>query len=381
MRVGIAVFCLAQAVLIGLSTWARSVLLLALGEVALLCLTAVLVLIGRYVALRAQYTRERQHHQRQAERRRIADDVHDLIGHELSLIAMRAGLLQLQTEGDQAQLAGELRSRAEDAVHTLHDSLALLSCTPAEHATSIDPLALVEQHRAAGAEISVKGALDAVGVPTRIIATSVVREALTNAARHAPDKPVEVILDRSGEEIRVTVVTQQEPGTTATIPEGHGLTGMRRRLDSVGGTLDVHHDQRGHVLAAHIPAHVVRAAPPSTPPRGNRPLRRVIREAAVPLTVVIAMVVAFYAWAEHGAIIEPEDQARLKVGTSSAVGQSLLPGRQAPIRLSHAATHPRRWDCRSYTNGNFPLAVATFEVCLDNGAVVRVTDLAAKPLW
>lgn len=106
-----------------------------------------------------------------------------------------------------------------------------------------------------------------------------------------------------------------------------------------------------------------------------------MREAAVPLAVAIVVVVVFYTWAEHGATIEPEAQARLRVGTAGATAEALLPDRQARIRLSHAAAHPRGWDCRVYTNGNYPLAVATLEVCFDAGAVVRITDLAAKPLW
>jgi hypothetical protein len=190
-----------------------------------------------------------------------------------------------------------------------------------------------------------------------------------------------VILDRCGEEVRVTVVTHQEPAQKGPVPEGHGLGAMRRRLDSVGGALDVDHDERGHVLAARIPVRVPRAVQPSAVPRSDRPLRRLMRETAVPLAVAIVVVVAFYSWAEHGATIEPAAQARLRVGMASAAADSLLPDREAPVVLSHAAAHPRGWDCPVYTNGNFPLAVATLEVCFDGGAVVRVTDLAGKPLW
>jgi two-component sensor histidine kinase len=380
IRVSIAVFCLAQAALVGLASWVGSQLLLALGEVAVLSLAAALLLSGRYTALRIQYARERTRHLRQAARCQIADDVHDLVGHELSLIAMQAGLLRLQTEGTQAEIAGELRSRAERAVRTLHDSLDLIESTPTDRPAVTDPARLVQQSRDAGVDITVHGAIGAVSAPTSLIATSIVREALTNAVRHAPGCSVELCFERAGEDVRITVVTHHARVPLRPAPEGRGLAAMRRRLDAVGGVLETGYDPRGHVLTARVPCRMSRTAPPPAPP-GKRPLRRVAREVALPLAVVVAVVVTFYSWAGTGATIEPKAQSRLRIGISAATADELLPDRQAPIRLAHPPAHPHRWDCRDYTNGNFPLAVATLEVCFDNDAIVRITNLAARPLW
>jgi len=110
-------------------------------------------------------------------------------------------------------------------------------------------------------------------------------------------------------------------------------------------------------------------------------LEPVLRQAIVPSIVALGAVVTFYTWASSGATIEPDAQAQLKVGMSASSASDLLPDHQAPIRLIHAPAHSDGWQCRVFTDGNFPLAVATFEVCLTDEAVVRVTDLAGTPLW
>lgn len=380
-RIGIAIFGLAQAGLIGVSTLAGSLLLLALGELGLISLAAGLALLGKYVALRIRYTEQRSRYMRQAERSRIVDDLHDMVGHELSLIAMQAGLLQLRTKDAEAEIAGELRSRAEAAVKALHDSLDLISDSSAvHHPVGQTPTALVEQSRAVGAKISLRGSLDGVSATTGLVATSVLREALTNAARHAPGRPVDVVLSRNRDDVVVSIVTHQAvPMRSA--PEGRGLAAMRARLDAVGGALKVDHDERGHVVVARIPPHARYEAPATREPPGGRPLSRLARAAAIPVVVVVTVSVGFYAWASNGVTVEPENQSRLRVGTSAVAAQALLPDRQARIRLIGRPAHPSGWDCRVYTDGNFPMAVATLEVCFLDGAVVRITNLAARPLW
>lgn len=380
-RAGIAAFVLAQAVLIGLSTLAGSPLLLALGELGITSLAAALTLLGKYIALRIRYAEQRNRYLRQAERRRIVDDLHDRVGHDLSLIAMQAGLLQLRTKDAEAELAGDLRSRAEAAVRTLHDSLDLISDSNAvQHPAGQTPAALVEQTRAVGATISLRGSLGEVNAPTGLVATSVLREALTNAARHAPGRSVDVVLSHDRDDVVVSIVTHQAlPMRSAT--EGRGLAAMRARLDAVGGTLKVDHDERGHVVVARIPPHTSDEVPSLPEPPGGRPLSSLVRAAAIPIVMVVAVVVGFYAWASNGATVEPKDQSRLRLGTSAAAAQALLPDQQAPIQLIGRPAHPNGWDCRVYTDGNFPLAVATLEVCFADRAVVRITNLAARPLW
>jgi hypothetical protein len=101
----------------------------------------------------------------------------------------------------------------------------------------------------------------------------------------------------------------------------------------------------------------------------------------VPLAAIVTAVLAFYWWGSHGATIDPLAEARLHRGMTTSHADALLPRREAPVRLVTPPAHPSAWACRSFTNGNFPLAVATTEVCSSGGVVVRITDLAARPPW
>jgi hypothetical protein len=89
----------------------------------------------------------------------------------------------------------------------------------------------------------------------------------------------------------------------------------------------------------------------------------------------------FYTWASHGTSLEPADAKELSVGMPAPGARAVLPARTAPVRLLPAPAHPAWWSCRVYTDGNFPLAMATTEVCFDAGRVVRITDLAARRPW
>ena len=94
-----------------------------------------------------------------------------------------------------------------------------------------------------------------------------------------------------------------------------------------------------------------------------------------------AAVLGFWTWASYDTTAEPEVLARFTVGLPTAELDALVPERQAPVRLARSPGPPPGSTCRVYTDGNFPLAAASVEVCADDRAVTRVTDLAAEPLW
>ncbi len=208
---------------------------------------------------------------RAAERNRIAREMHDVLAHRLSLVALHAGALEYRADLDPEQVretAAVVRENAHEALGELREVLGLLRDTEAsdEHSRPQPTFAqvddLVEGTRAAGSPVSF--VLDRVSedtLTTLPVSTSrhlyrIVQETLTNARKHAPRAPVQVRVhgapgDRVGVEVSNPVPAQ--PTRSALPSSGWGLTGLAERLRLTGGGLDVQHDDREFVVRAWLP--------------------------------------------------------------------------------------------------------------------------------
>ncbi|MEU3631408.1 sensor histidine kinase [Streptomyces fradiae] len=205
------------------------------------------------------------------ERARIAQDMHDLLGHELSLIALSAGALQLSPDltDEQRAAARDIRSRAGAAVERLGEVVGLLreedaapEPTPGGGGAPDAGLAeLVASAAASGlaVELAVEGAAPTgAGLPPAVgrAVHRVVREALTNAARHAPGAPVTVRLVHGGEGTEVRVVNgppaRGRPGA-APSGGGRGLVGLDERVRLAGGTFRHGPYDEGFAVTATLP--------------------------------------------------------------------------------------------------------------------------------
>lgn len=209
-------------------------------------------LVGVLRRLLAQQREQAQHSlQEQArlrERARIAHDMHDSLGHDLALIAVRAAGLELSPGLTPAQVtaAGELRVAAADATERLRQIIGLL-----RDQTDAAPLRpagenvadLVERARQSGMTIT----LDVAGEPA--LAHRVVQEGLTNAAKHAPGAPVTVNVSAS----RVTVRNGAPHGRSTAVTGGMGLAGLRERVRLAGGTLTAGPSGDGYELTVELP--------------------------------------------------------------------------------------------------------------------------------
>lgn len=215
--------------------------------------------LGHYVRLREDLVRsgwrraeamETQQHliadqARLRERARIASDMHDSLGHELSLIAVRAAALQVAGGLNETQqvAASELRESAAVATDRLRQIFGVLreGAAPTEpvHESIVD---LVERARASG--LLIQSGLDtpdqvAVSAMVDKAAYRVVQESLTNVAKHAPGAAVTVRVARSDGETTVLVINERpSAGPLPGVASGHrGLAGLRERVRFVGGTL------------------------------------------------------------------------------------------------------------------------------------------------
>jgi len=176
---------------------------------------------------------EIEHLAKVAERERIARDLHDVLGHTLSLITLKSELARKLVDRDPA--------RARQEMHEVE---------AASRAALADVREAIRGYRSDGifAELArARAALETAGVAVECQTDSVqlspaqesvlalaLREAVTNVVRHAAARRCNVSLKRNATLCTLEVV---DDGRGANAPEGNGLRGMRERLESLGGSL------------------------------------------------------------------------------------------------------------------------------------------------
>ncbi|MFT2752458.1 sensor histidine kinase [Clavibacter sp. Sh2088] len=258
---GVILLVVALPVVVGLYVGGRRELLASLRERARLT--------EEEQALRSEQAADH-------ERTRIAREMHDVLAHRLSLVALHAGALEYRDDLDASEVratAGVVRDNARTALTELREVLGVLrdpSGSPAvapPQPTLADLPELLDEARALGVEVHAHVHPDTRDDLPRLSATTsrhayrVVQECLTNARRHAPGAPVEVsLVGRAGGSLRI-VVQNPVPATPAPDPTaatpatapGHGLAGIAERALALGGTLDVARRDGQHVVEAVLP--------------------------------------------------------------------------------------------------------------------------------
>jgi signal transduction histidine kinase len=200
----------------------------------------------------------------EAERRRIAREMHDVLAHRLSLLSVHAGALEFRPDApaeEVAEAAGVIRATAQTALQELRDVIGLLREDVDEdrpQPTLAEVPALVEESRAAGMRVNWREEVgETDGIPEALGRTAyrVVQEGLTNARKHAPNAAVEVTL-ASGPPLVVEVVSRRAVGGHPDqLPgAGTGLIGLAERVALAGGELEHGPDAGGDfVLRATLP--------------------------------------------------------------------------------------------------------------------------------
>ena len=227
---------------------------------------------ARLAELTAELVHERAAAERAAaaeERARIARELHDVIGHEVTVIALQAdaatAALAKAPERAAAPIAA-IRESAAQALGEMRRVVGLLRA--AEDDDDLHPQpgladlpALVERARTAGAAIELSFEPPAVAPPQslQVAVYRIVQEALTNARRHAPGSTVRVRVAADPGALCVEVVSRG--GRRGAGSEGgHGLVGMRERVRLHGGRLDAGPTADGFAVTARLPL-VLEAAP------------------------------------------------------------------------------------------------------------------------
>ncbi|MET9773323.1 histidine kinase [Streptomyces sp. NPDC006367] len=351
--------------------------------------------------LRAARLEDEQRHAeeraRLRERARIAQDMHDSLGHELSLLALRAGALQVAPglAAEHRAAAADLRAAAADATDRLHRIIGVLHevsvhdepapLTPAGE--SVEDLVA----RAAESGLPVRwesrdenaGPVpEPDGVTGRLL-HRIVREALTNAARHAPGAPVVVAVTGHAHGVTVTVTNGPATQEASSTSGGTGLLGLRDAVASVGGDFRAGPHGEGFRVRAYVPARptLAPAAPPTPAAPYAHARRRValgLGAAAVAGVALVGAAFGWYAYTETHAVLTPSAYAALRPGMPYDEVASVLPAREVhdPPTDRAPAPEPAGADCRYYrASGELLVSVDHFRLCFDEEARLLTKDV------
>jgi signal transduction histidine kinase len=183
------------------------------------------------------------------ERARIAREMHDVVGHRVSLMVLQAGAIEMaSTDPPKVRLLAEqVQQAGRRALEELRQVVGLLRTGDDGEPAPLAPqptLADLDDLLAGAADAGVEVVLDRRGNTRPIDATvertayRVIQEALTNAGKHAPGAAVAITLDYRPAELAVAVVNRRATQPVAALPSGgHGLVGLRERVRALGGDL------------------------------------------------------------------------------------------------------------------------------------------------
>lgn len=345
---------------------------------------------------------EERHHlvaerARLTERAEIAADMHDSLGHALSLVALRAGALELSpdlTGRDRADLA-DLRGTIADAVEQLRETVAVLRDPPGGNTGTglpVDDTVEALLSRAVASGVPVRWERHGVSPLLSSLVERgmyrVVQEALTNATKHAPDCSISVRITHEEDRTRVRVMNAVPSAVSPAQANraGRGLTGLQERVTVLGGSLRTGPYKDGFSVTAVLPHQatartgipapgpVTAPATPTGPPGPALPSGTAphpapdlvpgadLPESAQRLATVrsdarrrsavafVAPVVAalffvpsavYLAWQLTTSVLPPSQFDQLVTGRPRAELAPLLPDRAYPYPSDHARSGPR----------------------------------------
>ncbi|MFF4199096.1 sensor histidine kinase [Nonomuraea sp. NPDC001831] len=245
---------------VDLALMAGGMALLGRTPASTAALAAVLVSALMFALHRRQYRQGSLDRARAValdERARIARELHDVLAHSL-------GALRVQLEVADVLLTdkGDVQGAAERVRRSLRlatDGLIEARAAVAALREDVPPLpealsTLADAHRrdhCADLSMRTAGVSRPVAPAVEVGLLRTAREALTNAARHAPGAPVSLTLAYTA--TMVTLTVRNPLGAPQAGPPGHGLTGMRERLALIGGTLDAGPDGDDWLVRAEVP--------------------------------------------------------------------------------------------------------------------------------
>ena len=227
--------------------------------VVVLCLVASG--LGLYVGARRARTIAQRERAVADERLRIAQELHDVVAHNVSLIVVQAQALGATAGDEQVREATDgIADLGRQAMKEMHRTLKLLRGDDAAELAPQPGLGelpeLLERTRSAGVgiELTVEGEPRPLAQSVDLSAYRIVQEALTNVVKHAGAAHTKVTLGYRPDALELTIADSGNGASSPASPGGHGLVGMRERAAMFGGTLTAGpRDGRGFEVRASLP--------------------------------------------------------------------------------------------------------------------------------
>ncbi len=204
-----------------------------------------------------------RHATRLAERNRLARELHDSVGHALSIVTVQAGAAGRVLDDDPGfvrEALTNIETSARNGLRDLDHVLGLLRDDPASRAptpTLADLPRLVDSTRSAGIDVTAEltGPIDDVPQAVSREAYRIVQESLTNAARHAGRAPVSLSLNVGADELELELTNPLDASRPAAPGGGRGLSGMQERVTSLRGQMSAGPDTGRWCIAVRLPLH------------------------------------------------------------------------------------------------------------------------------
>lgn len=211
--------------------------------------------------LEAEHTKEEEAKRRETEERlRIARELHDVLGHNISMINVQAGAalhgIRKRPEDAEAALKA-IKETSRETLRELRTTLGVLRQVDEDAPTA--PTAglarLDELVRTSGLSVTTRVEGERAELPTEVdlAAVRIIREALTNVARHSGADEATLTVTHAPGKILIEVA-DHGPGAAYTEGNGYGVRGMRERATALGGTLEAGpRPEGGFRVAAELP--------------------------------------------------------------------------------------------------------------------------------
>lgn len=194
------------------------------------------------------------------ERNRIAAEMHDVIGHALTVSLLHVSSARLALDDDPQEARASLAEAERLGQQSLAEVRAAVGMMRDHEGGSVAPMPgagdvpeLVESFRRVGmtVELAVDGDLGGLGPARGLAVYRIVQESLTNVARHGSGAPATVRIETGGDRLTVRVASSGTPAPTPA--EGSGLLGMRERAETLGGRLVAGPSRGGWQVEAVLP--------------------------------------------------------------------------------------------------------------------------------